>query len=185
MSSSRGAWGDERDLPLWEVGLPLIEVPADLGLSLILKCPVGCGYFQQTGGHSCLQSWAEGLLVPLPAPRSTTEERLQSLFGPASKYGGHCASGIDEADAEQIDSLLAAHHHAFEGERVIRVDRARLRDSWEAWVHVVVGAHPERPPRLPLSLGQPSPLGSPVNAFFWPFFGLPSRQAVLTWANGD
>jgi hypothetical protein len=117
-------------------------------------------------------------------PCSSTEERLQALFGPDSKYRGHCANGIDEAGAEQIDSLLAAHHHAVEGERVLRVDRARLADSWEAWVHVV-GAHPERPPRLPLASGRPAPLGSAENARFWPFFVLPSDRAVLTWANGD
>lgn len=183
--TTRGSWGSERDTALSDVDLPLIEIPSDVGLSLIVKWPVGCAYFNQTGGHTCQQSWAEGILVPIPAPSSSTEDHLYEMFGPASKYGGHCADGIDQEDADRIDALLATHHHAFQGERIIWVDRERLGDSWEAWVHVRIGPHPRRPPRLPLTLGGPAPLGSNENAFFWPFFGLPSDEAILTWTNSD
>jgi hypothetical protein len=165
--------------------MPLIEIPSDIGLSLIVKWPVGCAYFNQTGGHSCQQSWAEGILVPIPAPNSSTDVRLYEMFGPSSRYEGHCADGIDEDDADRIDVLLATHHHAFRGERIICVDRERLSDSWEAWIHIRIGAHPRRPPKLPIAVGGAAPLGSDENAFFWPFFGLPSDHAILTWTNSD
>ena len=168
-------------MALYEVGLPLIEIPTGIGLSLIVKSPVGYAYFNQTGGHACRQSWAEGVLVPLPfcprvpATAQDTQDVLLDVFGPGSRHGGHCSDGIDDADAEQVDALLAMHHHAFQGERVVRVDRARLGDSWEAWVHVIVGPHPARPPKLP----------SAENALFWPFFGLAAGSAILTWTNSD
>jgi Family of unknown function (DUF6210) len=182
---TRGSWGPERDTSLSDVGMPLVEIPSDIGLSLVVKWPVGFAYFNQTGGHSCLQSWAEGVLVPIPAPSSSTDDRLYEMFGPGSKYGGHCSDGIDEEDADSIDALLAVHHHAFQGERIVRVDRERLRDSWEAWVHVRIGAHPKRHPKLPLRVRERAPLGSDENAFLWPFFGLPSDRAILTWTNSD
>ena len=178
-------------MALHDVGLPLIEIPTGLGLSLIVKSPVGCAYVNQTGGHACLQSWAEGLLVPLPfspwrpSTAQDTQDALLEIFGPGSRHGGHCSDSIDDADAEQVDALLAMHHHAFRGERVIRVDRARLGDSWEAWVHVIVGPHPTRPPKWPLAPSAEAPVGSPENAFYWPFFGLPSDRAILTWTNSD
>lgn len=183
--NTRGSWGAERDTALSDVDMPLIEIPSDIGLSLIVKWPAGFAYFNQTGGYSCQQSWAEGIFVPLAAPSSSTEDQLYEMFGPSSKYGGHCADRINEEDADRIDALLATHLHVFEGERIIRVDRERLATSWEAWVHVRIGPHPSRPPRLPLALGGPAPLGSDENAFFWPFFGLPSDQAILTWTNSD
>ena len=181
-SATRGSWGAEAALQLADVGLPLVEVPTEIGLSLVLKWPSGCAYFNQTGGHACLQSWAEGLLVPLAGASTSTEERLYELFGSrSSKYGGHCSREIDELDARHIDALLAAHHRAFAGQQIIRVDRARLADSHEAWVHVVIAPHPTRPARLPLAMGALED----GHAFFWPFFGLPSSEAVLTWNNSD
>jgi hypothetical protein len=117
--TTRGSWGAERDTALSDVDMPLIQIPSDGGLSLIVKWPAGCAYFNQTGGHSCQQSWAEGILVPIPAPTSATQDRLYEMFGPESeKYGGNCYNRIDGEDADRIDALLATHHHAFEGQRI-------------------------------------------------------------------
>ena len=183
MKETKGSWGPDRDTALSDVGMCLVEIPVEFGLCLIVKAATGCAYYNQTGGHVCLQSWAEGLLVPIPG--RNTDEALLELFGPVSKYGGCCANGIDDDDADKIDELLAKHHHAFRGEKIVRVDRDQLTNSWEAWVHVRIGDHPKRHPKLPLTLGGPAPLGSEENAFFWPFFGLPSDRAILTWPNSD
>jgi hypothetical protein len=181
-AATRGSWGPDRDTSLADVAMMLVEVPT--GISLIVKWPTRCAYRNQTGGHTCQQSWAEGLLVPFNAAWDT-ELKLAALFDEKSKYLGWCSDGIDENDADKIDALLAEHHYCFHGERVVTVDRARLGDSWEAWVHVRIGPHPQRHPRLPLSLGGPAPRGSPQNDFFWPFFGLLGSEAILTWGNSD
>lgn len=185
LRASRGLWGRDSETALADVGMPLIEIPDDLGLCLVVELPVGCSYYNQTGGYSCRQAWAEGLLVPLPPHDGVTEQALDQIFGPDGKYRGCCSERIDGDDADRIDALLAKHHPAFCGEQIIRVDRERLADSWEAWVHVRIGRHPARPPRLPLALGGPAPLGTAENAFFWPFYGLPSDEAILTWPNSD
>lgn len=183
ISTTRGSWGKDRDVSLSEIDMPLAIVPS--GVWLILKWPTHFAYSNQTGGHSCQQSWAEGLLVPLKDVAGKTIDSLMALFAEHSKHQGWCANGLDDDDPEQIDAILAEHHHAFKSTRVITVDRERLGDSWEAWVHVRIGEHPQRHPRLPLSLGGPAPLGSAQNAFSWPFFGLPTTEAILTWDNSD
>ena len=169
---TRGRWGLERDAEPSDVDLPLVEIPNDIGLSLIMKAPSGWAYANQTGGHACIQAWAEGILVPIgprgvPLDRVRSEERLDEVLGSFSKYQGHCDSGIDESDANQIDAILSMHWENYFPD-LVRVDRSHLDDSWEAWVHVIIGSHPARDDRVK-----------------WPFYGLPVREAVLTWSNSD
>ena len=69
-----------------------------------------------------------------------------------------CSNGIDVLTADEIDQLLA---------KVVRreqiaVDRSRLADSWESWVHVKIAG-----PLLSLiEKSQPT-------------------SAILTWPNSD
>ena len=169
MRASRGSWGEEKQTPLWQLDLPVIHLSELSGLFLILKWPSGFAYATQTGGLSCEQSWAEGILVPLGL---AGQERLDERFGDGrTKYSGGCFNGIDDDDAAWIDSVLAHLDPAFDRGPLITVDRSRLADSSEAWVHVRIGPHPERHPRDTFD--------------FWPFHGIPAQEAILTWENSD
>jgi hypothetical protein len=132
---------------LYELDCPALIVPASTNVV----------YRNQTGGHACVPSYQEGYLVPFAGELRDACDRLQSLFtGP--KWGGWCYDRIDQETADEIDSVLAqvARH----GEIV--VDRAKLNESWEAWVHVKITG----------------PLLSLVE------HARPS-DAILTWSNSD
>jgi hypothetical protein len=98
--------------------------------------------------------------------------RGQERFGEGrTKYDGYCWNGIDADDADWIDFVLAELNPAFQRGPVLTVDRSRLADSWEAWVHVRIGPHPERHP------------ANSVDCM--PFHGIPAQEAILTWENSD
>ena len=99
----------------------------------------------------------EGYLVPFAGEHSDKCERLLSHFtGP--KWGGWCAEFIDAETADVIDSILTD----VPGRDQIRVDRTKLIDSREAWVHVKIEG---------------------------PLLGLREHdepsEAILTWPNSD
>jgi len=126
-------------------------------LALIVPASTKIVYRNQTGGHACLQSQAEGYLVPFAGEVRDKCERLLLYFtGP--KWGGWCSERIDEETADEIDSVLAD----MPGRDQITVDRAKLSLSCEAWVHVSVTA----------------PLLSLVE-------NAEPNEAILTWPNSD
>jgi hypothetical protein len=127
------------------------------GPALIVPAPTGITYRNQTGGYSCYQSEMEGYLVPIAGEKSEFVERLFShFFGP--KWGGWCSHGIDAETADEVDRLLAEVAHR----KDIVVDRDKLNQSWEAWVHVKIRGQM-------LSLIE----------------GTEVESAVLTWPNSD
>lgn len=99
---------------------------SDVTGGLIIKAPTGIAYSQQAGGYGCYQPFEEGAFVPLTLDAAMTDA-LEAIF--IGKYGGWCTSGIDEADADTLDGLLQAHHFP------LVVDRSRLKESKEAWIH--------------------------------------------------
>lgn len=127
------------------------------GLALIVSARTGILYRNQTGGHSCYQTEIEGYLVPIAGDRPEIVEQLCAHFTGA-KWGGWCSHGIDGATADEIDGLLTEYAHRGE----IRVDRDRLGDSWESWIHVKIDGQL-------LSLIENS---TPISA-------------ILTWPNSD
>jgi len=50
------------------------------------------------------------------------------------KWSGWCNERIDAETADEIDRIIAAGTHR-EG---IVVDRTKLDESWESWVHVLI-----------------------------------------------
>ncbi len=153
--------------------MPTIDLSCDAaGLGLIIAFPSGVVYSNQTGGTSCLHPECEGIYIPL---RNDTEEgaseggRDRQLRSPEhelveyffrGKYEGSGATwGLDEEDAIFIESVLAK----WDLGECVRIDRDRLVESHEAWVHVtVVGEH---------------------QAFSG--FGPYPRSGILTWTNSD
>lgn len=139
--------------------LPKIEL-CEAGAGLLIPHPSGVVYQAQARGFSCEQVELEGVFVPFGDPRLGPP--LEAWFEGPKYQGSGARHGLDLEDADQIDRVLRAWHP----ERIaVTVDRARLRDSFEAWVHVVIHGDDE-----------PYPFSG---------FGPYPRTAVLTWTNSD
>jgi len=136
------------------------------GIGLIIKCPSGVCISNQTGGYACHHPEVEGVFVPLladrGAPSNTVLCQLERFFT-EGKWGGWCENGIDAETADFMDSLLASSDEL----KFIKVDRALLADSEEAWVHVILDPSRNEMP-VPVMDGFED-----------------GTAAVLTWPNSD
>src|SRR5689334_14638654 len=104
--------------------ISLFDMPVEI--MLIVEHASGVIYENQVDGVVCRQAEIEGVLAPIDiAPANG--ERIMAL--PYTLGRGQPA---EIADA--IDAVLASEP----GARYLRVDRARLNDSREAWVFVEV-----------------------------------------------
>jgi hypothetical protein len=149
---------------------PKITLFDHVGLGLIIEYPSGVTYSNQTGGTSCLAPTLEGVFVPLrndcamPSRELLSPENTLVTYFEGPKWQGTGATqGIDADDADFIERLLLEYRLS----NCIIVDRSRLRDSHEAWIHVLVTAEED-------SI-------APVFFGFTPY----PRHGVLTWANTD
>jgi hypothetical protein len=106
----------------------------------------------QAGGLGCCHPEVEGVFVPLFEDHGRVSMSLMQRF----RGDWH---PISEEDATMIDRLLKNN-----GLEFIRVDRSRLSESFEAWVHVSV-EEPTSEIRL--------------------ISGFGSARGVLTWSNSD
>lgn len=127
------------------------------GPALIVPFKTGVTYRNQAGGHSCYQMELEGYLVPIAGDRSDFVGQLTAYFtGP--KWGGWCSDRIDAETADEIDRLLAE----FARRENITVDREKLGECRESWVHVRIQG----------------PLLSLIENH-------ETETAILTWPNSD
>ena len=126
------------------------------GVMLILLRESGVIYTNQTGGHTCQQPEAEGILAPfnnsppLDQPHLSTESQLKRVLTGAQR--------LTPAEADEVDEILARSRDT----KCAKVDRARLTDSMEAWVYVEVNE-----------------CGDHLISGFGPCKG------ILTWSNSD
>jgi len=127
-------------------------------LGLIVKAATGVIYSSQTGGFANLHPHVEGFFVPLRTYFGMRELRALQAFCPS---GFTADDGMDEETAVQLEWILAQ-----QGFTCMRVDRAKLAESLEAWVHV----------RLSGDLGDKVPLREPRPE---------ALEAVLIWPNSD
>ena len=112
---------------------PRLELCEFTGIGLIIEFPSGVLYTNQVGGYACLHPEIEGVFVPLTNSMVPQQEVLEDFFsGP--KWKGSCYSGIDEETADFIDAVFAKSFCT----QALQVNRAKLADSVEAWVHVLV-----------------------------------------------
>jgi hypothetical protein len=112
---------------------PTVYLWHSKGLGVILLCPSGVLYSNQTGGYSCFHPAMEGIYIPMQNEAVDQEGALAAFFtGP--KWQGWCNDGINEETADFVDAVLGQSPYT----RVLKVDRARLADSHEAWIHVTV-----------------------------------------------
>jgi hypothetical protein len=154
------------------------------GTGLIIKCATGIAYTNQSCGHHCLHPEQEGAFVPvgndvaLPSRELISKEyELTAYFEGAPWHGSGAATGLTEADADFIDRILADRPDL----RQIRVDRSRLTESHEAWVHVLVNEE-EGPMVGSIGADMTHVLQRLTTiSGFGPF----PLEAILTWNNSD
>lgn len=167
---------------------PIIRLWHGRGLGLIVLGESGVLYTNQTGGYACLHPAAEGWYVPLVDSRYDQDAALKAYFsGPP--WNGECAEGITTADADFVDRLLQSSTvSAF-----LHVDRERLSNSHEAWLHVMVGVVPVKATVYPPSSRNPGdkpktePVRppTPINRAKAPVYGFSGCRGILTWSDAD
>lgn len=113
----------------------LIDLSFD-ELMLIIEHPSAAVYRNQIGGYACWQAELEGVLAPLEVLPETTLRLQQLEYEPRE--------GISTQRANAIDTLLASEATG----RFVKVDRERLQNSWEAWVHVSIDSPKFGEPQL-------------------------------------
>ena len=106
---------------------PVIELNESAYFGLIVEHPTGIQYMNQVAGYACYHPVLEGFYFPLFSGEFGIEQRVIAVFG---EYGYW--DGITDQMADQIDSLLSGFYLT----RELRVDRSRLKESYEAWVWV-------------------------------------------------
>lgn len=131
------------------------------GIGLIVSHPTGVLYSNQTGGYACLSPKLEGAFVPLTNPLVNQQEKLEEYFT-GSKWKGHCYNNIDKETADFVDAILALSHLTSR----LKVNRDKLNESHEAWIHVVI-----LPDNREEDLQE--------------FSGFASNLGILTWENSD
>jgi len=130
-------------------------------IMLIVEHASGVSYQNQVAGVACLHVELEGVLSPLDVGPEIAQ-KIQAGPYPA----GHV--GISAETADDLDAALASGP----GTRFIKVDRARMDQSSEAWVHVVVDSPETDVPSL-------------SGPYFGPIYGFGAGRGVLTWPNSD
>src|ERR1700743_2131189 len=108
---------------------PVIDLSWFDGLGLIIQHPSGVFYTNQVGGHGCFHPEVEGVFFPLQTDVNRYElNTLQQHF-----KGGWEA--LNEFEANLVDTVLRRSSRNLNW---ISVDRSRLKDSFEAWVYVLL-----------------------------------------------
>ncbi|HSJ76323.1 MAG TPA: DUF6210 family protein [Gemmatimonadales bacterium] len=149
---------------------PVLEVWEGVGLGLIIEWPSGVLFSNQTGGTSTLHPELEGVFLPIRNDceregnrlLSPEDELLDYFEGPKHRGTG-ATRGLDAEDADFIGSVLLKWRL-----KQITVDRSRLQESHEAWVHVLIHQKEGGFDGLPCRGFAPYP-----------------RRGVLTWSNSD
>lgn len=152
-------------------------------LFLIIDWPSAETFHNQAGGRTCAQPSMRGLLLPLHlTPQNLVAKFLEladwlfvsgvmptAEYKGVTPYGGWCSS-LRAADADALDPVL--RFIAPSCLRFLEVDRHRLGDSMEAWIHV-------------FGVAYLTPDGQPVaNPSHGPW-NLVGFRGVLTWENSD
>ena len=136
-----------------------VNIYSSIGPGIILECASGIIYTRQTGGIYINSPKIEGSYIPLDYDQerlnrlgiSDLNEKLRSLFDFKSKYQGRShelyqetADVIDEIlEKLTVGSPLTISRQRKEGgsvstHSVLKVDRTKLGQSQEAWVHITI-----------------------------------------------
>ena len=143
----------------------IVRLYEHVGTALIIPSSTGILYSNQAGGTACQTPQVEGFLVPIA--NDVGRSPGNRLYSPANQLLSYFEKGpshgipISEQAAQYIEAVFRQMSH-WEG---FSVDRSRLSESVEAWVHVI------------LDKVESDPL--PVDGMKYPV------RAILTWENSD
>lgn len=136
--------------------MKLIDLTELSGAALIVPEKTGVFFTNQVNGHICEQPQLEGFLIPINNDRFADDpEFLESLlFNIFDDYYGK----FTEDKANEIDEILSR----FPETKGINVNRDRIDESVESWVHVVA-----------------------QETDFSCYKGFGEIRGILTWQNSD
>ena len=134
----------------------VIDLGSFDGLGLIIRHSSGVFYTSQVGGHGCFHPEEEGVFVPLQTDINRYE--LNTL---EQHFKGSWDT-LNEFEANLVETVL---HRSSRNLSWISVDRSRLKDSFEAWVYVIL---------------DPKKTKMDEN-----LVGFDDSYGVLTWPNSD
>ena len=132
------------------------------GMGIIVSHPTGIFVSNQVGGYACHHRRLEGFYLPLVMTDSPVLASLDEHFF-AGKWKGYCNSGIDVETADFMDGLFEQERYS----KGLKVDRNKLDDCKEAWVHVTLD-------ELAFAPGCGAVLEPPMHG-----------SGVVTWPNSD
>ena len=135
-------------------------------LALILHEPTGIYYSNQAGGMMCYHPETEGVLV-------FVGDRFDRLYDKLSHSYFHLyddTDGLKKEDADYLDSIFMRKA------KYLRVDRSKLEESMEAWIHVVFE------PGFPKIERDIHSMFSGLSPFC---SGFDCKSGILTWDNSD
>ncbi|HET9366215.1 MAG TPA: DUF6210 family protein [Candidatus Angelobacter sp.] len=135
---------------------PVISLDGFHGVGLIIARPSGVLYGNQAEGYACSHPQAEGVFLPLPVQPGASE-----LWSLQQHFRGEWGP-IDEESARIVDRILRRNGHNY-----LKVNRARLTESCEAWIHVLID-EPEMYSKASSAIA-----------------GFGKCEGVLTWPNSD
>ena len=132
-------------------------------VGIVIPWPSGIIYGNQADGVCCNHYALEGILVPIVITSGGDAVRYDApLVSYFNRRPGNRGELTPE-DADAIDAIMAGAQTPF----VARVDRSKLADSFEAWVHVTLDLEAGRDAYRPtLDLAYPCP-------------------GILVWENSD
>jgi len=147
-----------------------ITLAQNAGIGLIIETAQGLTYSHQSGGLALRYPELTGAYIPFGSESQRLAVKLAATFVDHTWSGGEI---LTEARADAIDAALQES-----GCSAVRVNRTRLANSHEAWVHIEI-VEDEANSR---SYG---------NTIGWVFIGesevsgLGGSKGVLVWPNSD
>jgi hypothetical protein len=120
--------GNVRGFSLEEIppGAPIVDTNCMPGLIILAK--TGVYYTNQAGGVACFHPIEEGYFVPFDLGYKNWRELRWDLERLGDSIGTWI--GLSSEDADELDSLFEKY------EVPLRVERALLESSYEAWIYV-------------------------------------------------
>ncbi|MBV1774272.1 hypothetical protein KSF73_00945 [Burkholderiaceae bacterium DAT-1] len=133
------------------------------GLGLIIAHPSGVIYSNQAGGTACRQPEQEGIYIPIRNDISVPDGKLLSPEHELNAYfSTRDTDRLCESDITYLSTALARYRL----DHCIQIDLARLNDSMQAWVYVLITQAESQNHSL-------------FNLSSYP------QGGVLVWGNGD
>jgi hypothetical protein len=123
---------DSISIPVLDIppGAPIVDTNYTPGLIILAR--TGVYYTNQAGGVSCLHPIEEGYFVPFHLGYQEWRELSWDLQKLGDNIGNGGWFSISSEDADKVDALFEKHKVP------LRVERALLGSSYEAWIYVRV-----------------------------------------------